>query len=351
MTQPRSAGFLAHTPLHASAGLVGDLGPSVGVGGAVATKTVRALHVFRGYVYAGGDFMGLNVADARFVYAWDGTNAFKLENGVDGSVLALLTFRGRLMVAGAFTHVFKKFESIRTGGLAVWDGDQWADSPLGAVVNGIVTTMATNGTILYVGGRFTNIGSIEADGLAMWDGHSWFALRHEGLSGEIMALVASSSLLYVAGTFQSLVNPGVSATQVVRWDGANTGWYSLGEIQGRVNSLEMHAESLYAGGDFDRVGNVFATNLAVFRAGSWSSLGDGLNGAVNTILFANECLYMGGAFTGIVKDAARAAERPAFFAARYCRDSDLGRFEGLEPFAGMGPVHTLARAEGDGDIG
>ena len=121
-------------------------------------------------------------------------------------MLALVTFREQLIVAGAFTHVFKQWGSVRTGGLAMWDGEQWSDSPMGAVVNGVVTTMATNGTILYVGGRFSSIGSVETDGLAMWDGMAWHALQHEGSSGELFTLAAAKSLLYVAGIFQSLAN-------------------------------------------------------------------------------------------------------------------------------------------------
>ena len=346
MTQPRSAGFLAHSPLHESAGLVEQQGPSVGVTDAIAAKTVRALHVFKGLVYAGGDFMSLNTADARFIYAWDGTDVLKLENGVDGSVLALVTFREQLIVAGAFTHVFKQWGSVRTGGLAMWDGEQWSDSPMGAVVNGVVTTMATNGTILYVGGRFSSIGSVETDGLAMWDGMAWHALQHEGSSGELFTLAAAKSLLYVAGIFQSLANPDDSSSQVVRWDGGNTGWYSLGEIQGRINCLEVHAESVYAGGDFNRISDVPAANLAVYRAGRWASLGSGPNGAIHALLYSNACLYIGGAFTDIVDDTTGAVVKPATFAARSCRDSsqDQYRFEGLEPFAGMGTVHAMVHA-------
>lgn len=346
MTQPRSAGFLAHSPLHTSAGIAGDQGPSVGVTEAIAAKTVRALHVFKGLVYAGGDFMSLNLADARFIYAWDGKNILKLENGVDGSVLAFVKFKDQLIVAGAFTHVFKQWGSVRTGGLAMWNGEQWAESPMGAVVNGVVTTMATNGTILFIGGRFTSIGSIETDGLAMWDGQAWRPLFHEGRSGEIYTLTAAKSILYVAGVYRSLANPDDSSSQIVGWDGSNTGWYSLGEIQGRVNCLHVHAESVYAGGDFNRISNVNVANLAVYRAGSWASLGKGVNGEIYTLLYSNRCLYIGGAFTGIVDDTSGAIDESAFFAARSCKHSSRNqdRFEGLESFAGMGTVHAMAHA-------
>jgi len=362
MTQPRSAGFVAHSPLFASSGLAGDDNPSIGATNLVAAKTVRALAVFQGFLYAGGDFMSLNVADARFVFAWDGTAVTKLENGVDGSVLCLLPFNNHLVVAGAFTHVFKQWGSIRTGGLAMWDGKQWSEEGFGVVVNGVVTTMATNGAILYIGGRFKNVGSIATDGVAMWDGQIWHALRPQGLSGEVTALTASASLLYLAGSFRSLINPEEETTQVLRWyGGKSTRWYSLGDIHGRVDSLVVHAESLYVGGDFSMAGLVPAANLAVFHAGRWAALGGGLNGAVNAMLHSNGCLYIGGAFTAIYQDRptrgpealgsevpeSLGSEVPASFAARCCnvasRDQ-LRRFEALESFSGLGAVHALAHA-------
>jgi len=343
LKQPRSAGFVAHSPLYASSGLVGDDDPSIGASDLVAAKTIRALTVFQGFLYAGGDFMSLNVADARFIFAWDGSAVTKLENGVDGSVLCLLSFDNHLVVAGAFTHVFKQWGSVRTGGLAMWDGKKWTENPLGAIVNGVVTNMATNGTNLFIGGRFKNVGSIAADGIAMWDGKVWHALHPQGLSGEVTALTASASLLYLAGTFRS----EEETTQVLRWDGGNTGWYSLGEVHGRVDSLLVHAQSLYVAGDFSMAGSVPVANLAVFHAGRWAPLGGGVNGAVNAMLHSNGCLYIGGAFTAIHRDGPNAHEVPASFAARYCKAASrdqLRRLEALESFAGMGAVQAFAHA-------
>jgi hypothetical protein len=284
----------------------------------------------------------LNVADARFVFGWDGTNVIKLENGVDGAVLCLVPFNNHLVVAGAFTNVYKQKGSVRTGGLAMWDGQEWTKNPLGAVVEGVVTTMATNGTILYIGGRFKSIGSISTDGIAMWDGTAWHALL--GLSGEVMSLTSSLSLLFVAGSFQSLTNPDEETCQIVRWDGANTGWHSLGKIQGRVASLFANEESLYVGGDFDMVGRVIVSNLAVFRAGQWQGVGGGLNGAVHALMHVKNCLYVGGAFTGIKRDGSKPQEVPAQYAARYCTaapDEEAG-LEGLVPWTDMGHVYAFA---------
>jgi len=339
-TQPRSAGFVAHSPLFTSSGVNGNNVPSLGAANIVAAKTVRALNVFQGLLYVGGDFMGLNGADARFIFAWDGASATKLDNGVDGAVLGLLSFKNQLVVAGAFTHVFKQWGSVRTGGLAIWDGQQWAENPHGAIINGVVTTLATNGTVLYIGGRFENVGSLTTHGIAMWDGEMWSALEHAGLSGDVSALIAASSLLYVAGIFRSSGDVDEETSQIVRWDGGSPGWYSLGVIQGRVNALEVYSESLYVGGDFSRVGLVSTANLAVFRSGRWHSVGGGLNGAVHALLFSNSCLYIGGSFSRIYKEGSRAEDGAALYAARYCGQ----QLQGLEPFSGMGTVHVLASA-------
>jgi hypothetical protein len=338
-TQPRSAGFVASGPLYTSSGVYGDNIPSLGAANFVADKTVRALNVFQGLLYVGGDFVGLSGTDAKFIFAWDGTNIRKLENGVDGAVLGLLSFKNNLVVAGTFSRVFKQRESVRTGGLAIWDGQQWVENPQGAI-NGVVTTLATNGTVLYIGGRFKNIGSLVTHGIAMWDGEKWSALEHEGLSGDVSALIAASSVLYVAGIFRSTADVDKETSQIVRWDGGGPAWYSLGEIKGRIDVLEVYADSLYVGGDFSMAGRVPAANLAVFRSGQWHSVGGGLNGAVHDLLFSNACLYIGGAFTEIYDEGSKAPGGTALYAARYCGQ----RLQGLEPFAGIGTVHVLAHA-------
>jgi hypothetical protein len=311
----------------------------LGAANFVADKTVRALNVFQGLLYVGGDFVGLSGTDAKFIFAWDGANIMKLENGMDGAVLGLLSFKNNLVVAGAFSRVFKQWESVRTGGLAIWDGQQWVENPQGAI-NGVVTTLATNGTVLYIGGRFKNIGSLATHGIAMWDGEKWSALEHEGLSGDVSALIAASSVLYVAGIFRSTADVDEETSQIVRWDGGGAVWYSLGEIKGRINVLEVYAESLYVGGDFSMAGRLPAANLAVFRAGQWHSVAGGLNGAVYDLLFSNACLYIGGAFTEIYDEGSKAPGGTALYAARYCGQ----RLQGLEPFAGIGTVHVLAHA-------
>ena len=349
MMFPRSAGFVAQSPFHTSSGLSGDFPLSLGSMGLLASKTIRALNIFQGLMYIGGDFTSLNNVDKRYVFGWDGSKVSKLENGLDGSVFCLLTFKNKLVVAGAFTHVHKRWDSVKTGGLALWDGQQWGEEGAGAEVDGVVTSMATNGTLLYIAGRFKNIGGLHTDGLAMWDGTVWSAIYSDQLSGEITAISVSTSILYLAGTFRSLKYPDEEKSQLVRWDGMDSGWLSLGTVQGRINSILVHAESIYVGGDFNVAGKSDIANLALFKYGRWSSLGGMFNGAVNALLLCNNCVYVGGAFTAIrTPPFLDSEEMPALFGARYCNAMSLGRasrFEGLEPMPGMGPIHTMISAE------
>ena len=341
LSNPSSSGFVAYSPR-----VVGDNHPSLGAFDLVASKSVRALKIFQGILYVGGDFVGLGVDDTRFVLAWDGLKIAKLEGGVDGSVLCLLDFQNRLVVAGAFTHVLKHSGSVRTGCLTLWDGQQWTETALGAVVDGAVTALATNGTVLYVAGRFKNIGSLQADGMAMWNGSVWLSLQDVQFSGDITALAASSSLLYVAGKFRAPTNENDESSRVLLWEGKTAHWTSLGDIQGRVNSLLAIAEYLYVGGDFTMAGYVPVANLAVFHGSRWETVAEGLNGAVHALLHSNVCLYIGGEFTAVYQAAPTGKEEvPAMFSARYCKASGQERrIEGLEPFPGMGFVYALTPA-------
>jgi len=60
--------------------------------------------------------------------------------------------------------------------IARWDGTNW--SALGRGVtggSGLVKTMATDGTNLYVGGSFTNASA--RHNIAVWDGTNWSAFH------------------------------------------------------------------------------------------------------------------------------------------------------------------------------
>ncbi len=58
-------------------------------------------------------------------------------------------------------------------------------------INGTVNAMIVNGPEIYIGGKFTAVGSVPATNIAKWDGTNWSALG-SGLGDRVEALAFGS---------------------------------------------------------------------------------------------------------------------------------------------------------------
>jgi hypothetical protein len=166
--------------------------------------------------------------------------------------------------------------------------------------NGVPTVCAisTVGEEIYIGGNF---------GVARWTGDHWERLG-DAFSGIILALRLFDQKLYAGGEFQSIGNQ--SATYLAQWTGA--AWKPVEPaLDGSVRVLESHQGSLYVGGRFKRAGSVQLNGIGKWDGTDWSPLGQGFAGGqavngqvdesqtvVNAIVFAPDGrLFAGGCFT------------------------------------------------------
>ena len=85
---------------------------------------------------------------------WDGSAWHAMGNPFNGFVNALQFYGGYLYAGGTFTNRTLLFTNI-----ARWNGSTWSAVP-GGSANRAVYDFATDGTNLYVGGLFTQIGGI-----------------------------------------------------------------------------------------------------------------------------------------------------------------------------------------------
>lgn len=154
---------------------------------------VRKMHVHTdGRLYlAGGSFQ----ASPR-IFSFDGTNLSPLGAGVNGTVEALCSYQGDLVVGGEFT--------MAGGGpanrLARWDGASWSAVP--GVTGSLVRALTVFQGELVAGGDLVAFSGNPADWLARFDGAAWrpFGL---GLNGTPFTFVADDAAgrLYVGGLF------------------------------------------------------------------------------------------------------------------------------------------------------
>jgi hypothetical protein len=109
----------------------------------------------------------------------------------------LEVYAGDLYAAGRFVE-----EAITRSTVARWDGTQWsavgAASPPDGYISAIAIDQAGD---LFIGGRFSHMGTQPASNIAHWDGAQWHALG-SGVNGEVSSLaLGSGGRLSVGGWF------------------------------------------------------------------------------------------------------------------------------------------------------
>lgn len=127
-----------------------------------------------------------------------------------------------------------------------------------------------------------------------------------GIRGTVNTMVADANnqIIYAGGSFtQAATGNPCSNVAMYLMGFAGYDWISVGDgVNGKVNTLLLHNNKLYAGGSFTSAGSVGASNVAVYdiTSGQWQALSTGLNGEVNALAIYNNEVYAGGAFTDMV---------------------------------------------------
>ena len=124
-------------------------------------------------------------------------------------------------------------------------------------LNGHVTALKASGSVMYVGGDFTNAGGVpNADRIAKWNGSAWSALGSGIGNGAVYAIAVAGGKVYAGGTF---INAGgdPKADYLAVWSG--TTWAHFCEatgpaLTGEVKALQVIGNRLYIGGGFNNGG-------------------------------------------------------------------------------------------------
>jgi len=268
-----------------------SLGEGVIGGGAVA------LGVYDGELYVGGLFHTAGGAPASRIAKWNGTEWSALGDGADAAVRAMIVYEGELIVGGEFSTI----GGVAAQRIAKWNGVAW--SPLGggvtdAVYAGTVESLAVYQNELIVGGLFDHAGGVPANSVARWNGSGWTALG-AGVNGEtfnrhVYALSVHQDALYAGGSFS--VAGGAPANRIARWDGM--AWSSLGDgLDGAVRSIATYGGQLAAGGVFHNAGGEPAGRIARWDGNGWSTFGTGMDDTVSSLALFQGQLIAGGLFT------------------------------------------------------
>lgn len=262
-----------------------------------------------GELYACGSFTLVNnnanainpFTGANRVAVWNGTYWSPLGTGADNTVEAITVApNGYIYITGLFANV----GGVACTRVAYWDGSTWHAMGTGLNASGLAILAAPNGDI-YVGGSFSTAGGIAANRIARWDGSSWHSVgAYQGVNAPVdtLAIKNDGSILYLGGQFtDENGNPGSGIAKVCAYDPSTNLLSRLGNgFNLSVLGLAISPLSgiLYACGDFTLSGSEAINYIAMWNGTTWLPLGTGMNNSVGDLsIDKNENIVCDGAFT------------------------------------------------------
>lgn len=165
-----------------------------------------------------------------------------------------------------------------------------------------VTSIAVDGTNIYLGGSFDEVQGIAAKNIARWNSsQGWMALG-AGLEADAHEIsiyslaVTDNGTLYAGGTFTKSGDREVIA--IAWWDGLS--WEALGNVSAGVcRTIAVEGDNVYTGSFREEVpsapdGHIIHT-LARWDGDAWHEIGENLRGEPSSIVVRNGEIYAAGA--------------------------------------------------------
>lgn len=223
------------------------------------------------------------------------------------SVIAITEFNGKIIVTGSFDTVGG---NVPANNIASWDGTSWSALGGGITLSDLqvightttINAMTVYNGDLYVAGTFDTAGGIPVSCIAKWDGTSWSpvgsGIKLHLENDQAFAMTVYNNALYLGGRFDTV--GGIPATNIAKWDGSS--WTAVGAGLGvarntvaadsdLVISLSVYNNMLVAGGAFSDASGLSVNNVAAWNGSTWSTLGSGVNGGVQTMVNYQNDLY------------------------------------------------------------
>ncbi|MEI6231199.1 MAG: hypothetical protein WCP81_10735, partial [Actinomycetes bacterium] len=243
----------------------------------------------------------------------------------NGTVYAMLISGTSMYVGGAFT-TFGGANGTTRNRLAAFDlsASPLSNTPtsfdpnLNGTVNALAASTSSGVTKLIAGGAFTTVaGSTTRNRAAAWlasDG-TLDSLLNPDLDGEVYALYAGGSSVYLGGAFTHVYSTGANTARnyVVKFDAfanANVQLQSWNpNVNNYVRAIAAAGANMFLGGDFTKAGsanpqttynhllrtdNSAGTPAPTVTTARWNP---NVNGNVYALAVQGSVLYFGGSFT------------------------------------------------------
>jgi trimeric autotransporter adhesin len=177
----------------------------------------------------------------------------------NGRVDAIVTVGDTVYIGGQFTSMRPAGDPLGTGEvprehLAALDATTGALLPWNPGANNTVLALAASvdGTTIFIGGQFSNVGGQVRDRLADVDASTGAVLPWAPAADlKVEAIAVTSSLVYVGGTFDTVDGQPRTRLAALDYTGAlSSAWAPTADDDVRVLSVAPGAGSIFVGGYF-----------------------------------------------------------------------------------------------------
>ncbi|MCA8917522.1 MAG: putative Ig domain-containing protein [Planctomycetes bacterium] len=258
-----------------------------------------------GVVVAGGQFLngGISANSALLLNPSTGALLSSQPQDFDGTVLcATSDGNGGWFIGGGFTRC----NGLVRRGLVHINSTGMVDAGFDAGLDGIVRTLLRDGNTLYIGGDFLNAGGLQRDRFAAINLQSGATYGlptslQVPFDDAVRALAISGTLLYVGGSFSNA--GGVAHSHLARIDlAAGTVDTAFSpSVNGTIHALAVNTDLIMAGGSFSIADTQSRTNLAAWGTSTltlsaWNPSADALVYSMATV---GTDVLVGGSFSQV----------------------------------------------------
>lgn len=225
--------------------------------------------------------------------------------GVEGYVTSMIAVGDMLVLGGQWLRV----DGESYGGLVALgpDGTVRFSHTLSG---GSIGALSSDGSTLYAGGQFTQVGEQDRNGLAAFD-LATGALTdwNPGISREtgsssvfnvsVLDMVMVGDTLYVAGHFDHVAGQPRNYAAAFGPEGTLLNWQP--DMNATVEALAVQGDTLYLGGDFNQVGEESRKHLAAMdlNDGTLLDWNPQATNRVTDLQITDDGLYAGGRFLNL----------------------------------------------------
>ena len=265
--------------------------------GTGANSDVYSFAEYRGQLYMGGAFDTIDGRPCNHIAKWDGKHWQQVGHGIgkydeEGNVAvgALCVYKGELYAGGNFKGSDDPAQQV----IAKWNGKIWTSAGKGVQLRGSqggILAMLVNNRKLYVGGSNLWQGHWPPHNIQSWDGSKWDTVGNCGFDGPVFSMLNFKNDIIVSGNF-ILCEGGkyLSKLHNERWmsdsiKGAENGAVSLCEYKN-----ELYAATAFKL-DKDEDNNAIPYLVAKWVNGKWERVGD-LRGKVTAMVVYRGKLYI-----------------------------------------------------------